>query len=61
MLAIKGELADIQHDHNAEILSAVHVHLDHHNCLEVLIVRGRACVKPGRDGLPLGDSLTASA
>ena len=26
------------------ILSTVHVHLDHHNCLEVLLVRGRADV-----------------
>ena len=37
-------LTDIQHDHHEVILSTVHVHLDHHNCLEVLIVRGRAGV-----------------
>jgi CopG family nickel-responsive transcriptional regulator len=24
------------------VVSTLHVHLDHHNCLEVLILRGRA-------------------
>lgn len=33
-------LTAIQHDHAGEIVTTVHVHLDHHNCLEVLIVRG---------------------
>ncbi len=35
-------LTAIQHDHHHSILSTVHVHLDHDNCLEVLIVRGKA-------------------
>jgi CopG family transcriptional regulator, nickel-responsive regulator len=35
-------LTDIQHDHGRLIIAALHVHLDHHNCLEVLAVRGRA-------------------
>jgi CopG family nickel-responsive transcriptional regulator len=26
------------------IVSTMHVHLDHHNCLEVLVVRGKASV-----------------
>ncbi|HUO41276.1 MAG TPA: hypothetical protein VMU34_27085 [Mycobacterium sp.] len=26
----------------AVIVSTLHVHLDHHNCLEVLVVRGKA-------------------
>ena len=37
-------LTDIQHDHHDVILSTVHVHLDHHKCLEVLLVRGKAAV-----------------
>lgn len=41
---VQETLTDIQHDHHAVILSTVHVHLDHHNCLEVLILRGRAGV-----------------
>jgi CopG family nickel-responsive transcriptional regulator len=41
---VQETLTDIQHDHHEVILSTVHVHLDHHNCLEVLIVRGQASV-----------------
>ncbi len=39
---VQATLTDIQHDHQAVIISTLHVHLDHHNCLEVLAVRGRA-------------------
>jgi CopG family nickel-responsive transcriptional regulator len=39
---VQETLTNIQHDHHEVILSAVHVHLDHHNCLEVLLVRGKA-------------------
>jgi CopG family nickel-responsive transcriptional regulator len=41
---LQASLTNIQHDHHEVILSTVHVHLDHHNCLEVLIVRGRASI-----------------
>jgi CopG family nickel-responsive transcriptional regulator len=34
-------LTDLQHRHHAAIVSTMHIHLDNHNCLEVLIVRGR--------------------
>ena len=33
-------LTDIQHDFHELIISSLHVHLDHHNCLEVLVLRG---------------------
>jgi CopG family transcriptional regulator, nickel-responsive regulator len=36
------KLTEIQHKKHDIIISAVHVHLDQHNCLEVLIMRGRA-------------------
>jgi CopG family transcriptional regulator, nickel-responsive regulator len=39
---VQATLTDIQHDHHEVIISTMHVHLDHHNCLEVLVVRGRA-------------------
>ena len=39
---IQSHLTEIQHDHQSLIISALHVHLDHHNCLEVLAVKGRA-------------------
>jgi CopG family nickel-responsive transcriptional regulator len=39
---LQSVLTDIQHDHEDVIISTVHVHLDHHNCLEVILVRGKA-------------------
>jgi CopG family transcriptional regulator, nickel-responsive regulator len=39
---IQALLTDIQHAHQKLILSTLHVHLDHDNCLEVLAVRGPA-------------------
>ena len=35
-------LMDIQHDHYGVVVPSMHVHLDHHNCLEVLVLRGDA-------------------
>lgn len=39
---LQAHLTDIQHDHEGVILSVLHVHLDHHQCMEVLAVRGPA-------------------
>ena len=45
-------LTDVQHDHADLIISTLHVHLDHDNCLEVLVVRGTAeSVRALADGL----------
>jgi CopG family nickel-responsive transcriptional regulator len=41
---VQAALTDIQHDHHAVIIATLHVHLDHHNCLEILAVRGPAAV-----------------
>ncbi len=35
-------LTDIQHQYNELIQSSLHIHLDAHRCLEVLVVRGRS-------------------
>jgi NikR C terminal nickel binding domain/TonB-dependent Receptor Plug Domain len=35
-------LTNVQHKHLHTIVSTLHVHLDHNNCSEVLVVRGRA-------------------
>ena len=45
-------LDDVQYDHIPLIVSATHVHLDHHNCLEILAVRG-----PGDEIRRLADRL----
>jgi CopG family nickel-responsive transcriptional regulator len=39
---LSGRLTDIQHDHQDIIISTQHIHLDHHTCLEIVAVRGRA-------------------
>ena len=39
---LEEKLTSYQHDHLSAIISAVHVHLSPHLCLEVLILRGKA-------------------
>ena len=34
-------LTELQHHYHSEIISCMHVHLDEHNCLEVLAVKGK--------------------
>lgn len=41
---LTNRLTHIQHDYHDIIISSQHVHLDHHNCLEVVVGRGA----PGR-------------
>jgi len=38
---LTNKLLDLQHDHHNEILSTTHIHVDHHNCLEVLVLKGK--------------------
>jgi CopG family nickel-responsive transcriptional regulator len=37
---LSDKLTEHQHSYHDRIISALHVHLDAHNCLEVLIIRG---------------------
>lgn len=39
---LSDRLIEMQHDHHDLVLSTLHVHLDHHNCLEVVVVKGTA-------------------
>jgi CopG family nickel-responsive transcriptional regulator len=36
------KLMDIQHDYFDRIITTQHIHVDHHRCLEVILVRGKA-------------------
>ncbi len=36
------KLTGMQHEHHHEIVSTLHVHLDHDQCLEVMVLRGQA-------------------
>lgn len=38
---LANKLMDIQHDFGGIIISTQHIHLDHHNCLEIIAVKGR--------------------
>jgi CopG family nickel-responsive transcriptional regulator len=40
--ALADRLTDIQHASFRTIISAMHMHLDRHTCLEVIALRGRA-------------------
>ena len=37
-----NKLMDIQHDFQGLVISTQHIHIDHHICLEILAVKGRA-------------------
>ena len=39
---LQEKVTEIQHDYHHQIVSATHIHMDHHNCLEVVIVKGTA-------------------
>ena len=38
---LSEQLIEAQHDYKGQVLATTHVHLDHHNCLEVIILKGR--------------------
>ena len=37
---LSGRLTNIQHDYHHLVISTQHVHLDHDNCLEIVVVKG---------------------
>lgn len=37
---LEATLTDVQHEHHEAIQCTTHVHLDAHNCLEVIVVKG---------------------
>jgi CopG family nickel-responsive transcriptional regulator len=39
---LSEKLTSLQHEHHSSILSSLHVHLDHDNCLEVIVLRGKS-------------------
>ncbi|MDR3717688.1 MAG: nickel-responsive transcriptional regulator NikR [Bryobacteraceae bacterium] len=39
---LSEKLTALQHEYHHHILSTLHVHLDHDNCLEVVVVKGEA-------------------
>ena len=39
---LADSLLHLQHEHTDLVVATTHVHLDHHTCLEVIILRGKA-------------------
>ena len=39
---LSDKLNDIQHNYCKTVISTTHIHLDEHNCLEVLILKGKS-------------------
>jgi CopG family nickel-responsive transcriptional regulator len=52
---VTQKLTHIQHENHRAVVSTLHVHLDAHNCLEVLILRGKAS-----DVVAMGDGLIST-
>lgn len=48
-------LTALQHKHHKQIISTMHIHLDKHNCLEVLVVKGK-----GRQITKIADRLLST-
>ena len=38
---LMNTLTDVQHDFHHLIISNMHIHLDHDNCLEIIVVKGK--------------------
>lgn len=49
---LSDTLTDLQHRFYRSIVSSMHIHLDEHNCLEVLVVKGK-----GKDIKKIADRL----
>lgn len=40
-MSVLNRLNDLQHEHVGNIISTLHVHIDEHNCLEIILMKGR--------------------
>jgi len=52
---LEEKLTEMQHNHNRLILSVLHIHLDHDNCMELIALRGSSA-----DVQRFADSLAAT-
>jgi CopG family nickel-responsive transcriptional regulator len=53
--SLAQKLAHIQHENHRAVISTLHVHMDEHNCLEVVVLRGRA-----KDVIHMGEGLVST-
>lgn len=38
---LANKLINLQHSHIVQVISSLHIHLDEHDCLEIVVLRGR--------------------
>lgn len=38
---LEERLTDVQHDYHDNVITTTHVHIDHDNCLEVILLKGK--------------------
>ena len=38
---LEERLTELQHQHHTSVIAATHVHVDHDNCLEVVLLKGK--------------------
>ena len=53
--SLAQKLAHVQHEHFGVVVATLHVHMDEHNCLELLVLRGHA-----REVMRVGEGLLAT-
>ncbi len=53
--SLAQKLAHVQHENFGAVVAGLHVHMDEHNCLELLVLRGRA-----REVVKMGEGLVAT-
>ncbi|MFW6189268.1 MAG: nickel-responsive transcriptional regulator NikR [Planctomycetota bacterium] len=41
-MSVASRLMDLQHESFARVVGSFHVHLDPHNCLEIVVIKGKA-------------------
>lgn len=41
--SVKDRVLNLQHESQSIVLSSMHLHLDRHTCLEVIVLRGKVC------------------
>jgi CopG family nickel-responsive transcriptional regulator len=51
---LSQKLTNLQHNHLLQVVSSIHVHLDHENCLEIIILKGRV-----KDIQQISDKITS--
>jgi len=52
---LAAKLTELQHQNHQYVISTTHVHIDKHNCLEIITLRG-----PGKAIRKLGENLIAT-